>query len=135
MRKLLIAAGGVIATGCVAALAFGWGPFAPGTITTDRLAGAWKGSGGESLEFRKDGTFCAAHFPIERSPEQRVDTCGTWSLSDDHGTDQGIDLDFTTPSYAMMGMVRVSGPEGRNGLYVDWNVDDASDRLELHRES
>ncbi|MFJ9433502.1 hypothetical protein ACIRQY_28140 [Streptomyces sp. NPDC101490] len=135
MKKIAITLGGLLTAGFAVALTFGWGPFAPGTITASGLAGAWKGPDGESLVFRKDGTFCAEDFPIERFPEQRVDTCGEWNFSDDRGRDQGIDLDFDEPSYAMTGMLRVSGPEARGGLYVLWDIDDESDRLELQRKS
>ncbi|MFJ2786988.1 MULTISPECIES: hypothetical protein [unclassified Streptomyces] len=116
MKKISIATGGVLAARRAMALALGRGPFAPGTVTAGELAGAWAGAHGESLEFREDGAFCADGFPVERSPEQRVDTCGRWNFSDDRGRDQGIDLDFDEPSHSMIGTLRVSGPEGRGGL-------------------
>ncbi|MFF2777341.1 hypothetical protein ACFVU3_20815 [Streptomyces sp. NPDC058052] len=132
-RRIAVAVGVLLAAGAAGAAVLGWGPFEAGTITADRLAGGWEGPEGERLEFRADGTFCARAFPIDQAPAQPVDSCGRWSFSEDGETDQGIDLDFDRPSYALIGMVRVSGEDGAGGLYVRWDIDDASGRLELRR--
>ncbi|MFF9145821.1 hypothetical protein ACF1BN_13280 [Streptomyces sp. NPDC014861] len=103
-------------------------PTATGTLTGDRLVGGWEGPEGERPVLRGDGTFCARAFPRGLAHGQPVDSCGRWSFRDDGDTDQGIGLAFARPSYAMIGLLRVSGGNGGRGLHVRRDTDDASDR-------
>ncbi|GGY63040.1 hypothetical protein [Streptomyces omiyaensis] len=132
-KRLAVLGGGLLVVGAFLASALGWDPRDPGTITAQQLRGEWTGEGGAFVEFRTDGTFCARDFPVERSPERLITSCGDWSFSDDGDRDQGIDLDFDRPSFALISMVRVAGSGGEGGLYVLFDVDDASDRAVLHR--
>ncbi|MFE2013951.1 hypothetical protein [Streptomyces sp. NPDC059491] len=133
-KRISAVAGAVLVAGVSLAWFAGWWPMAPGTISARQLAGVWAGGDGASVEFRADGTFCARDFPIERSPEQLITSCGEWSFSKGRSRDQGIDLDFDTPSYALIDMVKVAGEGGEGGLYVLFDIDDLSDRVELHRQ-
>ncbi|MET9678044.1 hypothetical protein ABZY68_33885 [Streptomyces sp. NPDC006482] len=136
MKRIAAVVGALLVAGLALAWFTGWGPTAPGTISARQLAGVWAGGDGASVEFRADGSFCARDFPIERSPERLVTSCGDWSFSEDDGSrDQGIDLDFDKPSFALISMVRVAGRDGEGGLYVLFDIDDASDRVVLHRQS